>query len=522
MNIITKCLISLLITVSMIFVIITPSSAVVREEWDKSVMAQRLSALGVFKGSNKGFELDRKPTRTEAAVMFVRLLGKETEALNQQLKSPFTDVDEWVSPYIGWMYEHKLTTGIGNNLFGSKKDANAQMYITFLLRALGYTEENGDFSYSNPFPLALSTGMLSYEEMYVPVTAVTLENRFLRSFDRGDLAVLSYRALQCKTKGQNKELIRTLIADGSILESSLSSAGLSRYSSNYLQSPHQISLNRGEYVSLGVYRGSQIVWQVIGLNNDKPVLQTAEIIAYKAFDAAESGTYDDNGDKNNVGSSYWGTSNLRDWLNSKNMTVRYSSQSPSVGSTAYGMGYDTESGFLNGFTSSEVEMIIPYTRDVFLSKENELLKTSGQNSLIVQDMSANGRGRYGMNVNTAYRQSFTDNVFILDALEFFKYYNDDLISPYKRISNTAISDIPQAFLSLYGLPFYALNTPSSDTEVFKVGENDLDGYSGLRAYARAAIPIGISPCVIIDPMKIQSFGGKGTLAEPYILTQQSK
>ena len=39
--------------------------------------AEALSELGLFKGTGNGFELDREPTRAEAATMLVRLLGAE-------------------------------------------------------------------------------------------------------------------------------------------------------------------------------------------------------------------------------------------------------------------------------------------------------------------------------------------------------------------------------------------------------------------------------------------------------------
>ena len=40
--------------------------------------ADALNQMGLFKGTTSGYELDRAPTRGEAAAMLVRLLGKET------------------------------------------------------------------------------------------------------------------------------------------------------------------------------------------------------------------------------------------------------------------------------------------------------------------------------------------------------------------------------------------------------------------------------------------------------------
>lgn len=42
--------------------------------------ADRLKDVGLFQGTNQGYQLDKAPTRAEASAMLVRLLGKEAEA----------------------------------------------------------------------------------------------------------------------------------------------------------------------------------------------------------------------------------------------------------------------------------------------------------------------------------------------------------------------------------------------------------------------------------------------------------
>lgn len=41
-------------------------------------VAEELSAIGVFRGTAGGFELDRAPTRSEAAIMLVRSTAPRT------------------------------------------------------------------------------------------------------------------------------------------------------------------------------------------------------------------------------------------------------------------------------------------------------------------------------------------------------------------------------------------------------------------------------------------------------------
>ena len=50
--------------------------------------AVKLGDLGLFKGTDNGFELDRRPTRAEAACMLVRFLGKESDVLKETYNIP--------------------------------------------------------------------------------------------------------------------------------------------------------------------------------------------------------------------------------------------------------------------------------------------------------------------------------------------------------------------------------------------------------------------------------------------------
>lgn len=50
----------------------------------------------MFKGTNNGFELERQPTRAEAGVMLIRMLGKEALALSQDSDYPFDDVPDLI------------------------------------------------------------------------------------------------------------------------------------------------------------------------------------------------------------------------------------------------------------------------------------------------------------------------------------------------------------------------------------------------------------------------------------------
>ncbi len=166
-------------------------------------LAQDLKALGLFKGvSETDFALGRAPTRIESLVMLVRVLGKENEALSKGGKHPFLDVPQWADKYVGYAYQNKLTNGISATKFGSTDIASAAMYLTFVLRALGYSDANGaDFTWDNPYTLAREVGVL-------------YGNPDTIKFLRADVVLVSYAALEVCTKGTTQTLAEKLIASG--------------------------------------------------------------------------------------------------------------------------------------------------------------------------------------------------------------------------------------------------------------------------------------------------------------------
>ena len=106
---------------------------------DYDAVAEDLSEIGMFRGTANGFELDRAPTRSEAAIMLVRLYGAEEEAAAAyeagEISHPFTDVGETAAPYVAYLYTNGITNGTSATTFGTGA-CTAQNYVVFLLRAL--------------------------------------------------------------------------------------------------------------------------------------------------------------------------------------------------------------------------------------------------------------------------------------------------------------------------------------------------------------------------------------------------
>ena len=154
--------------------------------------AQALNSLGLFQGVGPGdYALEKPATRMEALVMLIRLLGQEDEALMASAANPFTDVPGWATKYAAYAYDRGLTKGVSDTKFGASDLATPGQYLTFVLRALGYSDVDGDtpadFSWSNPQDLAGKLGIS------VPSSG---SSKFLR----GDMAWISYDALSATMK----------------------------------------------------------------------------------------------------------------------------------------------------------------------------------------------------------------------------------------------------------------------------------------------------------------------------------
>lgn len=102
---------------------------------DTEAQAQMLYDLGLFKGTDKSFALEKSMTRAEASVMLTRLLGAEKTALAGNWKHPFTDVPQWADKYVGWLYQNGLTKGVSATLYGSQRNVTCGQYCIFLTRA---------------------------------------------------------------------------------------------------------------------------------------------------------------------------------------------------------------------------------------------------------------------------------------------------------------------------------------------------------------------------------------------------
>lgn len=161
---------------------------------DYNAMASALKALHLFKGTftgyGEGFDLEAAPTRLQALIMFIRVLGEEEQALAWTGTTPFTDIekDSQAERYVGYAYEKGYTNGYTATAFKPAGAVNAYQYTEFVLRAMGYSSAaNTDLS--TTLTRAVAAGVLTERE-----TAALAKATFLRA----QLVYISYYALEAE------------------------------------------------------------------------------------------------------------------------------------------------------------------------------------------------------------------------------------------------------------------------------------------------------------------------------------
>lgn len=165
--------------------------------------------LGMLKGDGDGLTkeyLDKKTTRLQAAIMYLRLNGLEEEAMLCRESKTFSDANEltWTvgknilaylkaHPDLGWQGDNK-------GEFNPYDIISAQEYTKVMLQALGY-EQDVDFKWSEVFTYAAEKGLVK------SASVQTLTNR--------DIATITVEALKANNSDDVK-LVDQLVEAGII------------------------------------------------------------------------------------------------------------------------------------------------------------------------------------------------------------------------------------------------------------------------------------------------------------------
>lgn len=166
--------------------------------------ADALYEMGLFLGTDKGYELKSTFTREQAAVMLVRFLGAEKELDSNTYITHFSDVsqDRWSVNYVMYCYENEITKGTGEDTFSPDIPISGSEFVTLLLRSMGY-----DVDPQQAYQRGVEVNLFSTN--YVSVL------QSMDDFLRNDAVFISYRALFVATANGNT-LSDKLITQGVI------------------------------------------------------------------------------------------------------------------------------------------------------------------------------------------------------------------------------------------------------------------------------------------------------------------
>ena len=177
---------------------------------DYNAMAAALKQLNLFRGTftgyGEGYDLELAPTRLQALIMFIRVLGEEDAALAWTGTTPFTDIAKGsdAEKYVGYAYERGYTNGFSATQFKPGSAVNAYQYTEFILRAMGYSSASNT-NLADTLSRARIAGVLTEGE-----AAAFQTGQFLRA----DLVYISYYALEAAMPDGVQTLGQTLIDQG--------------------------------------------------------------------------------------------------------------------------------------------------------------------------------------------------------------------------------------------------------------------------------------------------------------------
>ncbi len=162
--------------------------------------------LNLLRGTGSGLDevyLSLSPTRSNAAMIILRLLGLENEALGFKERTTFSDASSATSywqPILAYLYANPSVgfSGYTDGTFKPNDNINAQMLAKVLLTVLGYRQDI-DFLWHNTLTFAESVGLRSLKN----------KDRITNS----DVAVALVEALNIHTREGYTLVTELVVAD---------------------------------------------------------------------------------------------------------------------------------------------------------------------------------------------------------------------------------------------------------------------------------------------------------------------
>jgi predicted lipoprotein with Yx(FWY)xxD motif len=166
--------------------------------------ADTVTQLGILLGDGQGVTeayLVKTSTRLQAAILFLRLIGKEQEALEFKGTDNFADADKagnTTRPVLAYLKSHPELgwSGTGGGRFEPTANITSQQLYKVMLESLRYST-GMDFTYADTLKFALTQGL------YRAAAATPFTNR--------DLAVALTETLQALPKSTSQTLLHELV-----------------------------------------------------------------------------------------------------------------------------------------------------------------------------------------------------------------------------------------------------------------------------------------------------------------------
>lgn len=122
--------------------------------------ADRLAALGLVENPGSGdYGLNAPATRAQAVVLLVRMAGAAEEAKSGARDSGFLDVPAGADAEIAYASDRGWAGGVRQGEFQPDSAVTANAWFSFLLRMLGYSDRDGDFSVGEAAAFARRIGL---------------------------------------------------------------------------------------------------------------------------------------------------------------------------------------------------------------------------------------------------------------------------------------------------------------------------------------------------------------------------
>lgn len=216
-----KKLLAVVIVVTMLVTAMIPAMAATSYSYEDE--AQVLSDLGLMVGDGTNLDLGGKLTREMGAVLLVRLLGAEEDALaltDAEIAAAledYTDKDDisfWAEAYVAYATDAGYLAGRDDGSLDPQANLLGKDYATMILRAMGYEVDAEGW--------AIATTLLTEVDGLSVAQAIKFNDKALI---RDDAAGITYAALLGET-AEAGTLIEALVAAGAVDADAAEEAGL--------------------------------------------------------------------------------------------------------------------------------------------------------------------------------------------------------------------------------------------------------------------------------------------------------